>query len=92
MIEETTKVVTFDSTVVVKINNIEKTISFVKPENINTEQGKLSIESPIAKAIHGHKEGEIVGFTSPTGNAIYIIILEIIEKEKASNLSPTLDT
>jgi transcription elongation factor GreA len=46
------------------------------PENeANLKEGKLSVGTPIAKALMGHKKGEKVEVTVPSG----MMILEITD-------------
>ena len=42
----------------------------------NPFEGKISSESPLAKAIYGHKSGEVVYMTTETGKDVEIKILE----------------
>ncbi len=50
------------------------TYLLVSPEEANYEEGKISIYSPIGKALMGHKEGEIIDIKVPAGILRYKVI------------------
>ena len=54
-----------------------ETYHLVGSNEANPREGKISHESPIGKAIRGHKEGEIVKVELPNGETIEITILAI---------------
>ncbi len=54
-----------------------ETYSLVGRKEANPREGKISHESPIGKALMGHKVGDIVEATLPNGNTIKFNILEI---------------
>lgn len=43
------------------------TLTIVSPHEMNLEQGKISMKSPIGEALMGHKVGEIVEAHTPAG-------------------------
>ena len=49
---------------------------FISGSESNPFEGKISSESPLAKAIFGHNAGDIVYMTSETGKDVEIKILE----------------
>ncbi len=54
-----------------------ETYSLVGRKEADPRQGKISHESPIGKALIGHKAGDEVNVELPNGNAIKLTILEI---------------
>lgn len=58
--------VSLGSTVVVKLAGKEYTYTLVGPVEANPLEGKISNESPVGKALLGHKTGE--EYTLPNGN------------------------
>ena len=48
-------------------NNTEMTYTIVSPHEANMSEGKLSIKSPIARALLGKKEGDVVEVRVPLG-------------------------
>ena len=47
--------------------NTKMTLSIVSPHEMNLEQGKISMKSPIGEALMGHKAGETVEAHTPAG-------------------------
>lgn len=47
--------------------NTRMTLSIVSPHEMNLEQGKISMKSPIGEALMGHKVGETVEAHTPAG-------------------------
>ncbi len=43
------------------------TFHIVSPHEMNLQEGKISINSPIGKALMGHSEGEVVTVEAPAG-------------------------
>lgn len=56
-----------------------ETYRIVTPIRCNSLQNKISIESPIGKALMGHKKGDRVEVELPGGGAYYLIV-ESVEK------------
>jgi len=54
-----------------------ETYHLVGSNEANPREGKISHESPIGKAIRGHKEGDTVKVKLPNGETIEITILAI---------------
>lgn len=48
-------------------NNRKMTYTIVSPHEVNTKEGKISVKSPIAKAIMNRKKGEEVEVRVPIG-------------------------
>jgi len=46
----------------------------VSPEEANYEEGKISIQSPIGKALMGHAKGEEIAINVPAGTLKYKIL------------------
>ncbi len=70
IIEVSKDVVGMGSTVVIKYvdDNEEETYKIVGPTEVNISENKISNESPIGKAISGHKKGDTVEVESPNGS------------------------
>lgn len=64
--------VALGATVVLDMNGREVTYSLVGPTEANPLEGKISNESPIGKAIFGHKTGESVEFNGKTVKIVEI--------------------
>lgn len=47
--------------------NTRMTLTIVSPHEMNPEQGKISMKSPIGEALMGHKVGETVEAHTPAG-------------------------
>jgi len=48
-------------------NNSQKTYTIVNPHEADLKEGKISIKSPIAEALLGKKEGDVVEVKVPAG-------------------------
>jgi len=57
-----------------KKNGKTITYTLVSPEEANFEQGKISITSPIGKALMGKKEGDTIKVSVPAGTMEYSIL------------------
>ena len=55
---------------------VQKSIQLVGVLEADPEENKISKESPIGKAIQGHKAGETVSFTSGSGKKVSVTIIE----------------
>lgn len=82
-------VVTMNSIVEIGIVSTGKTmkVQIVYPENADLKQNKISILSPIAAAIIGYKEGEVVRWTVPAGETKIRIEKIIYQPEAAGDYS-----
>jgi transcription elongation factor GreA len=69
-----TNAVTVGSTIVVKVNNEERTYSIVGSNEANPTAGKISNESNVGRALLGKKVGEKAIVTTPVGDKEYEII------------------
>lgn len=67
-------VVRVGSTVTVHGNGNEKTYMIVGSNETDPSAGKISNETPIAKALLGHRQGEAVQVTTPAGAIEYTIV------------------
>jgi transcription elongation factor GreA len=54
--------------------NEEVTYQIVGDDEANIEEGKISVNSPIARALIGKEDGEIVDITTPGGVQTYEIL------------------
>ena len=60
-------VVTLGSTVTVEIDGEEETYTIVSPVEAKPREGKISNESPVGRALLGHRTGEGFDITMPNG-------------------------
>jgi transcription elongation factor GreA len=67
---------TFGSQVVLRDEKSGKELDYrlVGPTEANLAEGKLSIESPVAQAVLGHKVGDIVKVPTPRGDNAYKLV------------------
>ncbi|MCF0159956.1 MAG: transcription elongation factor GreA [Bacteroidaceae bacterium] len=56
-------------------NNAKMTYSIVSAREANLREGKISVETPIAKGLLGHKVGDVVEIRIPQG----LVSFEIVE-------------
>lgn len=74
-------VITFGHTVtVVDAQNRERTFTLVGTAEADPKQGKISNESPMGKALFGHRKGEEVSFLSPSGKTLKYTITGVDTK------------
>ena len=59
----------------------EEVYRIVTPIRCNSLQNKVSIESPIGKALLGHKEGDCVEVLLPNGGSYFLKILKVENTE-----------
>lgn len=59
------------STVTISSNGTTKTYTIVGPNEADPPAGRISNESPIARALLGHKVGDEVTITTPGGSVTY---------------------
>ena len=69
--------VNIGSTVTLQMNGAERTFMIVGGAESDVSQGKISNESPVGAALLGHKKGERVTATGPTGKTIEMVIDKI---------------
>ena len=67
-------VVENNSKVSFNINNREKEVVLVEGNLIDPSNGKISVQSPLGKALLGKTIGEIFEFTTPSGKVVKIKI------------------
>ena len=72
-----------ENTVTVRFEDDDmlETYRIVTPIRCNSLQNKISIESPIGKALLGHKEGDRVEVMMPNGGSYFLIIEEVEKTE-----------
>jgi len=63
--------------VTVLLGRVEKVFILVPPNQVDIREGKISVDSPIGKAIKGARIGEKVKFTPPSGKEVEIEIINI---------------
>lgn len=69
--------VNIGSTVTVEMNGVERVFVIVGAAESDIAEGKISNESPVGAALLGHKKGDAVETTGPTGKEIKMSILKI---------------
>ena len=69
--------VNIGSTVTITMNGAERVFTIVGGAESNVAAGKISNESPVGAALIGHKKGDELTATGPTGRVIEITILKI---------------
>ncbi|MFQ5584213.1 MAG: transcription elongation factor GreA [Calditrichia bacterium] len=57
-----------------EIRKIERTYTLVSQEESNLQEGKISVASPVGKALMGRKVGEVVEIKVPAGLLKYKIL------------------
>ena len=69
--------VTLGSVVKVLDEDFEETYEIVGSQEANPRMGRISDDSPVGRALHGHRAGDVVTVAAPAGN----IQLKIISVE-----------
>lgn len=69
--------VTLGSIVKVLDEDFEETYEIVGSQEANPRMGRISDDSPVGRALHGHRAGDVVTVAAPAGN----IELKIISVE-----------
>ena len=69
--------VNIGSVVTVDMNGKERVFTIVGAAESDVAAGKISNESPVGSALLGHKEGDEITTTGPTGREISLTILKI---------------
>lgn len=69
--------ITPGSTVQVRLNGQEKSLTIVDPESIDPQNGHISFNSPIAQALLGAGVGEQKEIKLPTGSCVTIEIMSV---------------
>lgn len=72
-----------ENTVTVRFEDDDmlETYRIVTPIRCNSLQNKISIESPIGKALMGHKKGDRVEVMMPNGGSYFLIIEQVDKTE-----------
>ncbi|MBW7953202.1 GreA/GreB family elongation factor [Candidatus Dojkabacteria bacterium] len=60
-------------TFTIDMNGSSRELTIVLPDEADPSTGSISIDSPIAKALLGKKQGEIASVSTPMGNQQYLI-------------------
>ena len=68
--------VNIGSTVTVEMNGRERTFTIVGGAESDVAAGKISNESPVGAALLGHKKGDEITTTGPTGQEIVMSVLK----------------
>lgn len=63
--------VTVGSTVTIVSGEVKKTYTIVGPNEANPAEGRISNESPLARALIGHRLGDEVTIQTPGGSVVY---------------------
>lgn len=74
LVNDKALVVGVGSTILVKINDLEKEYTIVGPQEADPVKGKISNESPLGSAFLGKKKGERVKVQVPAGELEYKIV------------------
>lgn len=69
--------VNIGSTVTVNMGGNERVFAIVGAAESNVAEGKISNESPVGAALIGHKKGDHIEATGPTGRKIEMDIIKI---------------
>ena len=69
--------VNIGSVVTVDMNGKERVFTIVGAAESDVAAGKISNESPVGAALLGHKKGDEIATTGPTGREISLTILKI---------------
>ncbi len=69
--------VNIGSTVTLDLNGTERVFTIVGAAESNVQGGKISNESAVGAAILGHKKGDEIQTTGPTGRPLNIVIKKI---------------
>ena len=69
--------VNIGSTVTVDMGGRERVFTIVGGAESDVAEGKISNESPVGSALLGHKKGDTIATTGPTGREIVMEVLKI---------------
>ncbi len=73
IVPQQTGLVSVGSALEVKVNGQARKYTIVGPQEVNPSKGLISNESPLGEAFIGHKVGDKVKVTVPSGDMIYEI-------------------
>lgn len=71
------KIVEIGSKVTIKIGGKTRVLTIVTSQQVKTEIGAISFESPIGKSLIGARIGDIVSYKNPIGQTIFVEVKEI---------------
>lgn len=87
-IDETTSgsaaTVRVGTTVTVDIEGEEETYTIVSPVESNPRAGRISNESPVGRALLGHRQGERLQITMPNGRVVPATVTKVGGDEKSA--------
>jgi regulator of nucleoside diphosphate kinase len=75
--------VTMRSRVLITLDDVDKEISLVYPQEADRSTGKISILSPIGTAILGYRAGDVIDWLTP-GGLKRIRIMKVLYQPEAS--------
>ncbi len=76
-----TTTITFGHTITVEDEKgRERSFTLVGTAEADPKQGRISNESPLGKALFGHRKGEKISFLSPSGKNLSYTILDVQAK------------
>ncbi len=67
-------IIDLGSTVTIKNNHRQTTITLVSHWEADPLHKKISIDSPLGEALKGHKKGDQITVETPTGSVVYKIL------------------
>ncbi len=79
--------VNIGSTVTVEVGKKEQVYTIVGAAEVDFFNGKISNESPVGSALIGHKKGDVVEVTGPTGEVNNFTIVKISNATKGAKAS-----
>ena len=56
---------------------VRRTVSLVHPSNANAAEGRVSVLSPVGRALLGRKRGAVTSIDVPGGRALTLRVLEV---------------
>lgn len=63
--------------------DVRRTVSLVPPDEVDAASGRISVLSPIGRALIGRRRGASVALSLPNGRAIKIRIVEVARSPDA---------
>ena len=73
IVKQSTGAVSVGDTIRVEVGGKEKEYTIVGPQEINPAKGLISNESPLGEAFLGHKIGDKIEVSVPSGKMVYTI-------------------
>ncbi len=69
------------SSMIIEQNGKQREITIVGAAGSDPRNGKISHEAPLGAALLGHKAGDTISYTGPTGKHFDATIVELIKKD-----------